>query len=37
MVITTTAQENAKDDFSIPFSLAGVPKLDEFVGRKDDS
>ncbi len=30
------AQANVKDDFSIPFSLPGVPEIEQFVGRKEE-
>lgn len=29
-------QANVKQDFSVPFSLFGVPKVNEFVGRKEE-
>ena len=30
------AQANVKEDFSIPFSLSGIPEIDQFVGRKEE-
>lgn len=30
------AQANEKENFSLPFSLSGVPEVDEFVGRKEE-
>ncbi len=30
------AQANVKEDFSIPFSLSGVPEIEQFVGRKKE-
>lgn len=30
------ALENIEDNFSIPFSLSGVPEIEQFVGRKED-
>ena len=29
-------QANVKQDFSVPFSLFGVPKVKKFVGRKEE-
>lgn len=30
------AQVNVKEDFSITFSLSGIPEIDQFVGRKEE-
>ncbi|MCJ1271049.1 hypothetical protein MMC22_010948 [Lobaria immixta] len=30
------AQVEVKESFSLPFSLSGVPEIDEFVGRKEE-
>ena len=35
-VTVIAAQDNLKEDFSIPFSLSGVPETDLFVGRKNE-
>ena len=29
-------QADVKDNFSIPFSLSGVPEIEQFVGRKEE-
>ncbi|SLM35632.1 P-loop containing nucleoside triphosphate hydrolase [Lasallia pustulata] len=30
------AQANVKDDFTVPFSLSGIPETENFVGRKEE-
>lgn len=30
------AQADSKEDFSLPFSLSGVPDIDQFVGREEE-
>ena len=32
----SAAQVEVKESFSLPFSLSGVPEIDEFVGRKEE-
>lgn len=36
LVTITTAQADMKEDFSLPFSLSGVPEIHQFVGRKEE-
>ena len=36
IVTTIIAQTNGKKDFSIPFSLSGVPEIEQFVGRGEE-
>lgn len=30
------AQANVKENFSVPFSLFGVPEVQELIGRKEE-
>lgn len=36
LVTITAAQADMKEDFSLPFSLSGVPEMHQFVGRKEE-
>lgn len=36
LVTITIAQADMKEDFSLPFSLDGVPEIHQFVGRKEE-
>ncbi|MCJ1423210.1 hypothetical protein MMC29_001092 [Sticta canariensis] len=36
LVIMNAAQANEKENFSLPFSLSGVPEVYEFVGRMEE-
>lgn len=36
MVTIIVAQANGKGKFSLPFSLSGVPEIEQFVGRKEE-
>lgn len=36
IIIKIAAQANVKGDFSIPFSLSGIPEIAQFVGRKEE-
>lgn len=36
LVTMTAAQADMKEEFSLPFSLSGVPETHQFVGRKEE-
>ena len=36
LITITAAQADMKENFSLPFSLSGVPEIDQFVGRKEE-
>lgn len=36
IVTVIAAQANVKEDFTVPFSLSGVPETEQFVGRKEE-
>lgn len=36
IVTIIAAQTNVKEDFSIPFSLSGVPEIEQSVGRGEE-
>jgi len=35
-ITAVAAQTNVEEDFIVPFSLAGVPETEHFVGRKEE-